>query len=79
MFFQALPTPPVVCDMSMAPKQNLHNHPFYEFVHLLPEQQNNGAMGVAFVEAENRQDAMYTFMQQYRGQYWTVDSCTKVF
>ena len=46
---------------------------------LLPEQQNNGAMGVAFVEAEDRQQAMYTFMQQYKGQYWTVDSCTKVF
>ena len=46
---------------------------------LPPEQQNNGAMGVAFVEAENRQDAMYTFMQQYKGQYWTVDSCTKLF
>ena len=36
--------------------------------HLLPEQQNNGAMGVAFVEAEDRQQAMYTFMQQYKGQ-----------
>ena len=46
---------------------------------LLPEQQNNGAKGVAFVEAESWQDAMYTFMQQYKGQYWTVDSCTKVF
>ena len=32
---------------------------------LPPEQQNNGAMGVAFVEAENRQEAMRTFMQQY--------------
>ena len=26
--------------------------------HLLAEQRNNGAMGVVFVEAENRQDAM---------------------
>ena len=33
--------------------------------HLLAEQQNNDAMVVAFVEAENRQDAMRTFMQQY--------------
>ncbi len=40
---------------------------------------NNGARGVAFVEAENRQDAMYAFMQQYRGQFWTVESCTKLF
>ena len=47
--------------------------------HLLPEQQNNGAMGVAFVEAEDRQQARHTFMQQYKGQYWTVDSCTKLF
>lgn len=45
---------------------------------LLPEQQNNGIMGVAFVEGENRQDAMYNFMQQYRGQYFTVDSCEKL-
>ena len=47
--------------------------------HLPPEKQNNGMMGVAFVEAVDRQQAMYTFMQQYKGQYSTVDSCTKLF
>ena len=47
--------------------------------YLPPEKQNNGIKGVAFVEAESRQDAMYAFMQQYKGQYSTVDTCTKLF
>ena len=46
--------------------------------HLLPEQQCNGRMGVALVEGANRQDAMYNFMQEYRGQYWTVASCERL-
>ena len=46
--------------------------------HLPPEQQNNGRMGVALVEGATRQDAMYNFMQEYRGQYWTVASCEKL-
>jgi hypothetical protein len=39
---------------------------------------NNGMKGVALVEAVNKQDAMYQFQQQYRGQYTTVDSCEKL-
>jgi hypothetical protein len=45
---------------------------------LPPEQQNNGRKGVALVEAANRQDAMYNFMQEYRGQFFTVESCEKL-
>jgi hypothetical protein len=37
-----------------------------------------GKVGVALVEAASRQDAMYTFYDQYRGQYSTVQSCTKL-
>lgn len=39
---------------------------------------NNGNRGVAFVEATDRQHAMQQFMQQYRGQYTTVDTCEKL-
>jgi hypothetical protein len=45
---------------------------------LPPEQQNNGRRGVALVEGANRQEAMYNFMQEYRGQFFTVDSCEKL-
>ena len=46
---------------------------------LPPAQQNGGMMGVAFVEAETRQDAIFFFQRQYQGQYFTIDSCTEVF
>lgn len=39
---------------------------------------NGGMRGVALVEAPDYQQAMYTFRQQYAGQYHTVDSCTKL-
>ena len=45
---------------------------------LPPHLQNNGAMGVAFVEARNHQHAMEQFYQLYAGQFFTVDSCTKL-
>lgn len=32
-------------------------------------------MSVAFVEAVDRPNAMFTFYEQYAGQYHTVDSC----
>lgn len=41
----------------------------------VPKVMNGGMRGVALVEAENRQQAMYTFMQQYAGQYHTVETC----
>ena len=44
-----------------------------------PKVLNGGVMGVAFVEADTEQWAMHTFMEQYRGQYSTVQSCTKLF
>ena len=40
--------------------------------------QTGGVRGVAFVEAGDRGHALYTFSQQYAGQYFTVESCTKV-
>ena len=43
-----------------------------------PKILNGGMRGVALVEAVDRQQAMYTFQQQYAGQYHTVDSCTKI-
>lgn len=46
---------------------------------LPPEQQSGGRRGVALVEAENRQQAMWTFSQEYAGQYFGVESCTKLF
>ena len=39
-----------------------------------PKVLNGGTRGVAFVEADTRQWAMYTFQQQYAGEYSTVDS-----
>jgi hypothetical protein len=43
-----------------------------------PKELRGGVMGVAFVEAGDRHHAMYSFSQQYAGQYSTVQSCTKV-
>ena len=34
--------------------------------------------GVALVEADCRQMAMYTFQQQYAGQYTVIQSCEKL-
>lgn len=43
-----------------------------------PVVKNGGMMGVALVEADCHQQAMYAFSQQYSGQYTTVASCTKL-
>ncbi len=43
-----------------------------------PKVLNGGIRGVAFVEASDRHDAMYTFSQLYKGQYSTVISCEKL-
>lgn len=40
-----------------------------------PKVLNGGQMGVAFVEAGDRQHAMSVFQQQYAGRYSTVKSC----
>ena len=40
--------------------------------HLPAHLQNNGAMGVALVEATDRQHAMQIFREQYSGQYSTI-------
>lgn len=43
-----------------------------------PVEQKAGMMGVALVEADCRQQAMYNFQQQYAGQFRTVASCEKL-
>ena len=43
-----------------------------------PKIYNGGVQGVALVEAADHHDAMYTFQQQYAGQFTTVESCTKL-
>lgn len=44
----------------------------------VPKVMNGGVRGVALVEAGDRAHAMYTFHQQYAGQYHTVESCEKL-
>ena len=43
-----------------------------------PVVKNGGMVGVALVEADCRQQALYTFSQQYAGQYTTVEKCEKL-
>lgn len=43
-----------------------------------PAVANGGMVGVALVEADTHQQAMYNFRQQYAGQYSTVQSCQKL-
>lgn len=43
-----------------------------------PKILNAGMRGVAFVEADCRQMAIHTFMQQYEGQYHTIEKCEKL-
>lgn len=51
----------------------------YKIVYYLPTaQQINGARGVALIEAESKSQAMFTFQQQYAGQYYTVDTCERL-
>lgn len=51
----------------------------WKIVYLPPvEQMNNGYRGVALVEAESESHAISMFQQQYRGQYTTIESCTKL-
>ena len=40
-----------------------------------PKVMDGGRRGVAFVEAGDRHHAMYTFQQEYAGEYFTVESC----
>ena len=44
----------------------------------VPKVMNNGARGVALVEAGDRAHALGVFQQQYQGQYFTVESCEKL-
>ena len=44
----------------------------------VPKVMNGGIRGVALVEAATHQQAMYTFSQNFAGQYLTVESCKKL-
>lgn len=44
----------------------------------VPKIMDGGRVGVALVEAENRQQAVWTFNQEYRGQYTTIEECKKL-
>ena len=44
----------------------------------IPKEMNNGARGVALIEAVDQQHAMNQFQTQYSGQYWTVETCQKL-
>jgi hypothetical protein len=44
-----------------------------------PKVLNAGTRGVALIEADTRHMAMYTFQQQYAGQYSAVERCEKLF
>jgi hypothetical protein len=44
----------------------------------VPNVMNNGARGVALIEAGDHQHAMSQFQQQYAGQYFTIESCQKL-
>lgn len=44
----------------------------------VPKTMGGGRRGVALVEATDRHDAMYTFSQEYAGEYTTVETCTKL-
>ena len=51
----------------------------WKIVYLPPvEQMNNGYRGVALVEADSRQQAMYQFMNNYAGEYTTIESCSRL-
>ena len=56
----------------------MRTYTFKVVYHLPPEQVNNGARGVAFVEGYDRAHAISIFQQQYRGQFFTIESCEKV-
>ncbi len=43
-----------------------------------PKEMNNGRKGVALIEAPDKHAAMYNFSQEYAGQYFTIQSCTKL-
>lgn len=52
----------------------------YKVVYNLPTNQCSGfnRKGVALIEAGDRAHAMSVFQEQYKGQYFTVESCEKL-
>lgn len=52
----------------------------YKVVYNLPPDKIRGfsSKGVAFVEAGDKAHASSVFREQYSGEYWTIDSITKL-
>lgn len=44
-----------------------------------PKEMNGGMRGVALIEADTKHIAMYTFSQQYAGEYHTIEKCEPLF
>jgi hypothetical protein len=44
----------------------------------VPREMNNGARGVALVEATSHQHAMNQFQREYAGEFFTIQSCEKL-
>jgi hypothetical protein len=53
------------------------NYETWKIVYI-PKVMNNGARGVALIEAVDRQHAMNQFQNQYAGQYLTIENCQKL-
>ena len=53
----------------------------WKIVYSLPVEQRSGfnTKGVALIEAGDKAHAMSVFNQQYKGQFFTVESCEKLF
>jgi hypothetical protein len=49
----------------------------YKIVYI-PKIMNNGARGVALVEATSQQHALNQFQRDYAGEFHTVESCRKL-
>jgi hypothetical protein len=45
----------------------------------MPMHSSAGVRGVALVEAGDRAHALQVFREQYQGQYFTVESCQRLF
>lgn len=53
----------------------------WKVVYHLPVEQRSGfsTKGVALIEAGDKGHALSVFQEQYRGQYFTIESCEKLF
>lgn len=50
----------------------------YKVIYNLPANSNSYGTRVALVEAPNQQWAIHNFMEEYAGQYSTIESCKEL-